>query len=202
MTKPVIALDIDDTLFDHFADIVVWYNKQYGTQLTLANNHPRGVKALKEWDVDSVEQAVRRVHAFYETPEFVNARPYRGALKVLPRLAERFTIVIVTARDSDILETFTHQWLHEHLAGYYQEVHFTGQYNLRGKVRTKQEVLHAIGARYLIDDSLSNCLEAVAVGATGLLFGDYPWNSFRDVPETIVRVKDWHAVEAYFDGHA
>lgn len=198
MSKPVIALDIDDTLFDHFADIVIWYNAKYGTQLTLANNHPNGVEALKQWNVSSIEQAVVRVHDFYNTPEFINAQPYQQALHVVPLLAERFHMVVVTARDVEVLEEFTHQWLQEYFSGLYREVHFTGQYNLNGKTRTKREVLAQIGAKYLIDDSLKNCLEAVSIGATGLLFGEYPWNSAEEVPAGIMRVRDWHAVEEYF----
>lgn len=199
MSRPVIALDIDDTLFDHFADIVRWYNEVYGTGLTLANNHPRDDEALREWGVGSIEEAVRRVHAFYDTEEFKSARPYQEALRVLPHLAKQHDIVIVTARDSDILEEFTHQWLNEHLEGSYREVHFTGQYNLSGKNRTKKDVLLEIGAAYLIDDSLSNCIEATEAGAVGLLFGDYPWNASSALPRGIVRLKDWREIETYFD---
>lgn len=199
MSKPVLALDIDDTLFDHFADIADWYNAKYGTYLTLANNHPRGDSELSAWKVSSIEEAVKRVHAFYETPQFINARPYREALRVLPRLSAIYDVVVVTARDIDILEEFTHKWLGEHLKGHYREVHFTGQYSLSGKTRTKQEVLESVGAEFLIDDSLPNCLEAVRAGAQGLLFGDYPWNSTTELPKGVTRVRDWTEVEAYFD---
>lgn len=197
MSKPVLALDIDDTLFDHFADIVTWYNAHYGTQLTLANNHPRGEDELRDWCVSTVDQAVKRVHAFYDTPEFRNAQPYRDALRVVPSLALQYDIIIVTARDSDILEDFTHTWLEQHLSGHYKEVHFTGQYNLSGKSRTKKAVLSEINARYLLDDSLPNCLEAVESGAEGLLFGNYPWNETEVLPDGITRLRDWQEVERY-----
>ncbi|MFZ1812755.1 MAG: hypothetical protein WAU02_04570 [Candidatus Saccharimonadales bacterium] len=199
MGKPVVALDIDDTLFDHFADIALWYNATFGTKLTLANNHPNKESDLQHWGVSTVEEAVRRVHAFYETPEFIGAQPYQSALRVLPLVSNYYDIVVVTARDIDILEQFTHQWLNEHFAGLYREVHFTGQYNLTGKMRTKQEVLRLIGANYLIDDSLVNCLQAVEMGATGLLFGDYPWNQTERIPDGVIRVQDWDAVEVYFE---
>lgn len=197
MKKPIIAIDIDDTLYEHFGALAQWYNKLYGTQLTLANNHPKGEGELEAWKVDSIEEAVRRVHGFYETVEHKEAVPYDEAVAVMPELAKKFQIVIVTARDT-ILEEFTHQWLKKHFAGLYDEVHFTSFYSLEGKSRSKQEVLEQVGASYLIDDSLPNCQAAIAAGAVAILFGDYPWNATEDVPAGATRCRNWNEIARYF----
>lgn len=196
MGKPVIAIDIDDTLFEHFIELAAWHNARYGTELGLADNHPKGSEALLRWKAETIEEAVRRVHGFYDTVEFREATPHKEALSVIERMAGKYDIAFVTARDIEVLESFTHEWLERHLKGLYREVHFTAQYSLSGQSRTKLEVCREIGASILIDDSLENCIDMVNDGRIGLLFGDYPWNSSYDGRlHNLIRVQDWSAVE-------
>lgn len=196
--KPVIALDIDDTLLEHFSALADWYNGIYGTSLTLAHNHPRGEEALAAWKADTIDEAIRRVHNFYDTEAFSGAVPFSEASDIITRLSDRYDVVIVTARDT-LLEAATHSWLEQHFRGLYREVHFTSHYSLVGKSRTKNEVIEAIEASYLIDDSLENCLEATRIGAKSILFGDYPWNKADSLPASVTRCRNWQEVADYFD---
>ncbi len=197
--KSTIGIDIDDTIFDHFLALADWYNARYETQLTLANNHPEGEAALGAWNATSIEQAVRRVHDFYTTVEFLDATPYDHALEVIPKLAQQYRLVFITARDSDVLEHATRNWLGAHFAGLYDDVYFTGQYSLTGKRRTKLSVCIEQDVRYLIDDNMKNCLEVASSGRQALLYGTYPWNETElELPERVVRVKNWLEVETYF----
>ncbi|KAG8933781.1 hypothetical protein FRC02_011200 [Tulasnella sp. 418] len=75
-----------------------------------------------------------------------------------------YRLVVITARS------------HEH-----SEITFAPSYVAKGKVnrwagRTKAEVISALGAVLLIDDSLENALTCAKAGIPVLLFGTYQWN--------------------------
>jgi uncharacterized HAD superfamily protein len=194
--RSLIAIDIDDVLLPHFADLIAWHNRTYGTQLTLADN---GSEDLEKWGAESVEQAIRRVQAYFETEEFAQAQPFAEAREVLVRLAERYELVVITARDT-VVEALTRDWLERHFSAIFREAHFTAKYSLEGKRRHKADVLREIGAAYLIDDALENIYAAGEAGVQAVLFGNYPWNQADLLPDGVVRCVDWAAVEEYFDG--
>lgn len=198
MNKPVIAVDIDEVLLPHFEDLITWYNKTYGTFVKLADN---GNHDLKVWDTNTLEEAVKRVHSFYETSEFKSAKPFHEALGVLNTLSHKYDLVVVTARDS-IIEESTRLWLKEHFKDLIMQAHFTAFYSLEGKMRKKADVCLEIKAKYLIDDSLGNILGAAEVDVHGILFGDYPGNQIVELPPNVIRCKDWAAVLEYFNAES
>jgi uncharacterized HAD superfamily protein len=66
--------------------------------------------------------------------------------------------------------------------------------------RPKSEVCIELGVSYLIDDNLTAVTQTSAFGIKALLFGDYPWNQAKELPEGVTRVKNWQEVLEYFDG--
>lgn len=197
-SKPIIAIDIDEVLTPHFQDLIDWYNRKYKTKLTLKHNHPTDPRP---WGTDDINVAIRRVHGYYETPQFLNSQPYEEAIRALRHLSRDYSLVVITARDT-IIEKVTRDWLDEHFGELISEAHFTARYSLMGKVRTKVSVCLEIGAEYLIDDGLENVIEASAAGIKVLLYGDYPWNETKELPPNVTRVKDWQEVLEYFDGRS
>lgn len=193
--RPTIAVDIDEVLTPHFQDLISWYNKEYKTELTLAHNHPTDPKP---WGTTDIEVAVKRVHQYYETPEFLNSKPYEEAVHALRELSHNYKIIVITARDN-IIEKVTREWLADHFIELIAETHFTARYSLEGKSRTKASVCLEVGAKYLIDDGLENAIEASLQGVKVLLFGDYPWNQIHKMPKGVTRVKNWQEVLEYFD---
>jgi hypothetical protein len=65
--------------------------------------------------------------------------------------------------------------------------------------QTKGELLKSLGAQYHIDDQPKHCISALQQGIQPLLFGDYSWNRSVELPEGIVRVKNWQEVTEYFN---
>lgn len=189
-----IAIDIDEVLLPHFQDLITYYNNLYGTNLTLADNHPKDVS---RWGTDSRKTAIGRVQKFFETDEFKNSQPFIEAKHAVRELAHNFRLVVVTARDTIIEET-TRDWLNQHFNELFQEVHFTSTYSLDGRERSKSDVAKAAQVDWLIDDSYEHILGAAKEGISGLLFGDYPWNQQKKLPENVLRVKDWSEVLSYF----
>ena len=196
MKKPIIAVDIDDTLFPHFGDLISWYNANFGTSLTEYDNHPTDPE---NWGTDDVTVAIKRVQQFFRTEEFKNAKPFDNVQRVLSRLSERYELIVITARD-DMIEQTTHKWLRSHFKDVFHEVHFTNNFSLHGKKRAKADIMKGLGVAYLIDDSLEHCSAAAQGGVEAILFGNYDWNQADLLPIGITRCLGWNQVQEYFDG--
>lgn len=190
-----IAVDIDEVLAPIFENLVNWHNKQYGTNLELADNYSND---LKIWGAESIEEAIKRVQIFFSHPHFFDAQPVKEATHALKKLNKNYELVIITARDK-IVEEVTLKWVAKYFPEIFRAVHFTAKYSLEGHNRSKSEVLIDIQANYLIDDSLENAIDAAKTGITVLLFGDYPWNQSATLPKNVVRVENWQKVLEYFD---
>ncbi len=189
-----IAIDIDDVLLPHFQDLITYYNRLYGTSLTLEDNNSQDPA---NWGTDSREEAIRRVQKFFDTDEFINSQPFSEAKEAVAELARSFKLIIITARYTVIEET-TRNWLSRHFSEIFQEIHFTSMYSLDGKERTKADVCKEAKANWLVDDSYEHIIGASKVGVNGILFGDYPWNQHNDLPKNVTRAKDWDEVLDYF----
>jgi len=193
--KPIIAVDVDDVLVPHFQDLIDWYNHEYGTKLALTDQYSHN---LDVWGATSNEQAIRRVHRFFETPEFLQAKPYVEAVQAIRKLSEAYELAVITARDT-IIQSVTQDWLDRHFTDLFKAAHFTSQFSLEGKARSKVDVCNDIGAAFLIDDTFATCAAVAEKGMVGLLFGEYRWNEGVELTERVVRVKDWAAVLEYFN---
>ena len=179
----------------HFQSLIDWYNARYDTSLTEADINPTHSRA---WGTATVDDAVRRVHGFYETAEFKDSPPFHDALAALRTLQIRFDFIAITARD-EIIKLTTHNWLEEHFPEIFSEVHFTAFYSLDGKARSKVEVALNKGVEYFIDDNLQNVLEMAGAGIASVVFGNYSWNQSAQLPDNVVRCKNWQEVLEYFD---
>lgn len=193
--KPIIAVDIDEVLAPQFQDLIDWYNKMYGTKLTLADNYP---KDPRPWGTNNVEVAVKRVHKFFETDGFKKQQPFQEAKAALKVLNKTYRLVVITGRDN-MVKAVTKNWLDRHFTELFAEVHLTAVYSLEGKTQSKAKLMKDLGISYLIDDNLDHVIEAAHEGLKALLFGIYPWNRAEELTENITRVKNWQDVLEYFD---
>jgi 5'(3')-deoxyribonucleotidase len=196
--KPVIAVDIDDVLTPHFHDLINWYNLKYATNLTLEHNHPTDPRP---WGTSDYNTAIKRVQGYFSTPDFLDSQPYQESIRALKKLSQLYDLIIVTGRDT-IIQEVTTKWLENHYGRLFKDIHFTARYSLEGREKDKAVLLEELGAAYLVDDALHNCISAVMVGVKALLFGDYPWNQAKKLPIGISRVRNWKEVLEYFDGKA
>ncbi|KAG8736746.1 hypothetical protein FRC12_017471 [Ceratobasidium sp. 428] len=136
-------------------------------------------------------ETLHKVRLFSGSDEFAKIPPVDGALEGIKALkALGYRLEIVTAR-STRHQPMTEDWLSRWLPGLIDKVHYTGEFEHNPNVAippppttdsianikkiTKADILVAIGARALIDDSLPNALLCAPV-APVLLFGDYQWN--------------------------
>ncbi|QQS18799.1 HAD hydrolase-like protein [Candidatus Saccharibacteria bacterium] len=194
MTKKIIAIDADDTLFDENTAVRHFMNNHYGFKHTAKDylvEGPFDNYWENIWHKNSAETTT-----MYE--EFVvssykeNLKPITGALSVLNELNKQYDLVIVTSRDQRGIK-MTHSSLALHYPNIFSDVHFVPLWG-DGSEATKAKICSEIGASYLIDDCFEHCLLAAEAGISAILFGDYGWNRQQNLPKGIIRCKDWEAV--------
>ncbi len=193
MSKPIVAVDIDNVLAAHAGALIGVYNKLYDTSYQ-ADDYD------EKWSwIDSDD----KVRAFRK--EILSSGVHRsmdvvpGSSESAKRLHEQFSLVIVTARWPEVSD-ITNAWVQKNFSGLFQDVHltevFTGQAN--GTKKSKADICNEIGAKYLIDDNIGHCKIAGEAGIQCVLFGDYGWNQAETLPANTVRCREWQEVARYF----
>lgn len=195
MPKPIIAVDLDDVLTAHHEGLISWYNQTYGTELSLADVHSTNPEV---WGTATDAEAIKRVHAYFESDSFKDEKPLPGAVKVLEYLNRNYRLIVITGRDY-IIELVTREWLTEHYPSLFDDVHFTAQYSLAGRSRSKTDIVESEQVSYFIDDNLFAVVDVAKAGTPSILFGNYPWNLDEGLPTNVTRCNDWAEVQAYFD---
>lgn len=69
-----LAIDCDDVLVPTAQSILAHYKKTYGTHITLEQLYS---KEPAVWGVQNYDDAVKRVQAYLDTPEYQNLPPIR-----------------------------------------------------------------------------------------------------------------------------
>lgn len=190
MSKPVIAVDVDEVLTPTQPALIEHHNQLHGTKLQLSDFH-----TYDFWEVwgGTKEESIENFMLFTESDYFDRLPPMPGAMEVLTRLSHTYNLAIVTSRMHSLLAP-TMKWLDLHYPKLFESV-LLGNYGVKGLSQTKSEMCQQLGAKVLIDDSMHYAKECVDVGVQALLFGDYPWNQADELPEGVTRVKDWAEVE-------
>ena len=110
-SKPVLAVDIDEVLGAFLPALIRWHNDTHGTSLSLGDFNSYWF--CEVWGGTN-EEATEKVHAFFETPYFLQQlEPIQGAAAALETLSAKFDMVVVTSRQHVIAEA-TMQWLEQH----------------------------------------------------------------------------------------
>ncbi len=199
-SKPVIVVDIDDVLAAGAQAFIDYSNQKYGTHLTIEDYQDSWDKT---WGVN-LEETHRRAIEYHQLKIHAQYPAISGALEVLKQLKKHFTLKLLTTR-RDSINQLTRDWINQYYPNIFSEIVFTKFFvdtKLERKDidRTKGELARELGASYLIDDQLKNCLSAADNGIEALLFGDYPWNRSDKLPAKVTRVSNWAEVSDYF-GH-
>lgn len=197
MTKPTIAIDIDDVLADYAAEFVLASNKLWGTNFTV-DDYNEDWMAL--WGV-GIDEVVERGKVLFEDRIHERLKHKDAAVPVLESLSKRYRLTVLTARDEQS-KAMTLEWFTRHYPMIdHTNITFAGLWNNPDKdtaKRTKGAIAKNLGVDYIIDDQLKHCIAAAEHGITALLFGEYSWNQADELPPGITRVSNWEAVEDYF----
>jgi 5'(3')-deoxyribonucleotidase len=197
MTKPIIAIDVDEVLADYASEFVVVSNRLWGTDLKREDYHENWPQL---WGLE-MGDVVARSQVMLEDRMHERLKHDDQAIPVLKALSERFTLKILTARNVSTKE-MTLEWLQRHYPMFAPEdVNFAGIWDNPtddAPHMTKGDIAKQLGVNYIIDDQVKHCVAAAERGIQAVLFGEYPWNQAEALPVGVTRVKNWAAVEDYF----
>ena len=194
MTKQIIAIDADDTLFDENTAVRLYINHYHGFEHTEADylvEGPFDNYWERIWNVNP-EKMTQMYEEFAHSTYKRDLLPVQGAVSVLQNLQEKYELVVVTSRGESVVD-ITHQSLTAHYPDIFKNVHFVPLWG-GDKKATKAQICNEIGATHLVDDSFEHCKLAADAGVSALLFGDYGWNRYQELPVGVIRTKNWESI--------
>ncbi|HSX35850.1 MAG TPA: hypothetical protein VLH84_02850 [Patescibacteria group bacterium] len=189
MSKPVIAIDIDDTISATTDGVVAHVAKTHGAVLA-----PGNISDFGYWNSYGIsdDESIALVHG-YQLAGYPGLAVLPGAQGALQRIARRYRIVLVTSRGKQYLQS-TERWINNNFPAIFDDLVFVGNKFVSKKVRSKADVCKEYGAVLLIDDAPHYAQAAAEAGIEAWLFGGYHWHQTREIPG-VVRVADWAEVE-------
>ncbi len=197
MSKPIIVIDLDNTLAASAQGFVNFSNEHFGTSISIDDYDE---DRQKTWGV-SFEEAERRMKVMRDQKSQNSYSPFSLARDVLLHLKQTYTLIVLTSRREESRGD-TMNWLNRYYPGVFDEVLLSGFFETStvrgGHLLTKGEQYKQIGAAFVIDDYYKHCASAAEEGINAVLFGDYPWNQVGDPPHLVTRCGDWREVEVYF----
>jgi len=202
MSKPVIAIDVDEVLAYFIPHIAEYYN------LLLSYREPN--QEVRKYNASSfftmdfhevwgipVEEVNSIVDSFFKS-EVLNLQPIEGALETLQKLKYSYDLHIVTARQNKV-ELDTRKWIEKHYPNIFTQIHFGNHYSPTERAIPKSELCKKINAIVLVDDSLRYATDCSTNGIPCVLFGEYAWNKSppnTELPKLVHRVSNWRDVES------
>ena len=199
MQKPLIAIDIDDTLADSTESLRIMANQRTGL------NVPREAYQVKGeyWGYYErvwAEHGVDKSYSFSDHKAEMELDQSSllvidGAVDALGTLATRYRIVLITARDRS-WEAETRRWFRDRFDGIDFELYFTDHHH-DDKGLTKGELCRQLGAELLIDDNDAHCRSAIDQGIGAIRYGTYGWHG--DDVEEFACCRTWRDVLEYLN---
>lgn len=199
--KQVVAVDLDDVLSATVPAFIKFSNKRWDMDIALESYSENWTTT---WRVEG-EELIKRTAIIKD--EFWHTVPHREEARlVLKRLAKKYKLVIATSRRTEVNKA-TREWIDKYFDGIFEEVHHSGIFDVdkrrldmynRASEQTKARLFQELGADFIIDDHPKHCIGADAIGITAILFGDYPWNDYSNLPSGVIRAKTWKEIGEYF----
>ena len=195
MSRPIIAIDIDEVLADTTEAVRLITNKRLGVEL------PQSAYAIHAdywgyyesvWEKHELKDiSFKDIHEEL-TNNHLTVKLLPGAQFALGRLQRKYDIVFVTARSDDRRKD-TLEWFRAWLPEVNADIHFSNHLDKARRV-SKGELCRQLGAELLIDDNFEHCRSAVDCGLSAILFGEYGWQYSAVEHEGVARCRDWQSV--------
>jgi 5'(3')-deoxyribonucleotidase len=196
MTKPTVAVDIDDVLALSVDKFIEWSNSRFKTTIKF-DDYVEDWSLL--WNISQAE-TTERVNQMYREGLPARYSHVGEAVEVLNKLKPGYELIVATARRS-AEHKLTEDWIRKHYPAVFKDIHFAGiwdEITEHSPRKTKARLCKELGVNYLIDDQVKHCLGASSVGVKALLYGDYPWNRNANLTDDIQKVFNWKEVGDYF----
>ncbi len=198
-SRPVIAIDIDDTIADSTESLRQLVNRRWNVHLTKDDYRIPGNYRKYYEQVWARHGLVDKVKYADLEDEMVIDQSHvplmEGAEEAIGELKKIAHVIFITARHVS-WEAATRKWFSDVLAHNDIELYFSEGMSNTGAM-TKGQLCKEFGASWLIDDNPSHCLTAIDEGVNTILFGEYGWH-IGDGLQKMVKCKSWPDVTEYF----
>lgn len=156
-TKPVVVVDVDNTLFDYAGEL--------HKELCKVCRDIPAPENWSEWDFYTKYMTKKQ---FYEAVDRAHARqmdfkPFEDACEFLENLSKNYKVCIASHRENRFLE-LTRNWLDKH-GLHYDEVHVLPD---KSALFDKSVKLVVDDSPHIIQEAEKKCIRVCAIS--------YPWN--------------------------
>lgn len=185
-----IGIDIDDVLAEFASEILPFYNKKYGTSLSIDDIYTYDLSKIFHIDRQRV---VERVYEFYKSKEFEHILPSKGAQDVLKVLKKQHTLFVITSRP-DFITKITGNWINHYFPHTIEKILHSNQFSIESeKMIKKSQLCKQHNISVLIEDAPEYAKDAAENGISVILL-DKPWNRTVKNSPFIRRALQWNSI--------
>jgi uncharacterized HAD superfamily protein len=183
--KPILLTDVDGVLLD-WVKTFGEYAKAQG--YNLRQEHPTTWE-MTEWfgaDIDTIRRLITEMNS---SKIFAEIPPFEDAMKVLPKLAEKYDLVAITCCSDDATTVARRKKNLEVLKVDFKDVHclkFT---------ESKKDLLSSYHTTLWVEDRFEGAKSGVETGHKSFLI-NRPYNLHENHDE-IVKVDSWHQIQKF-----
>jgi uncharacterized HAD superfamily protein len=186
--KPVVCIDVDDTLVDYNLALRNWHNETYGTSLKFEDFKSYFFNEV--WG-GTMQEVIDKVEVFNKSGIPKKLSPMEDAVDAVSLLSRNGKKLFVVTSRPDYLKEDTEYLVNNLFPNKFSDILFSSNhYSKReNSGKTKAEICKELNG-FLIDDSLSYILQCQEEGVDAILFGNCPWNQSNG-HKGITRTENW-----------
>jgi len=188
--KRKIGIDLDDVLADFHTAIRNYHNAVYRT--SLKEEDFTTYMFNRVWG-GTLKEAIQKVNDFHHSEYSKWISPILDSVESINSLSKKNELFVITSRPIFIKEK-SEEWIKMFFGNNFSGVFFSSNHYSKAGGKSKSQICKELEVSLLIDDSLDYINHCCTIGIRGILFGDYPWNQNGNLPESVVRVKNWREV--------
>ncbi len=183
-----IGIDLDDVVFEFVKTLISHYKEITGKDFDFEN-----MKSYKFSDIIDLEhdEIVKLIGDMTEKNKTLDMDLCEFAKESIFELAESSEVYFITSR---VHRKNTEESLKRHFSEINFDLHFSSNPYVNNEGKHKGEICLDLGIDYMVEDSPEHALKCSESGVKCFLI-EKPWNKHRsDLPEEIIRVKNWKEI--------
>jgi len=181
---------MDGVLADLTPRLVEFHNFTYKTTFKIVDY--ANYELSEVWQC-SIEQKIKRIHQFYNSPYFKKITPLLDALPRVKYLSRKHSLILVTSRPH-FIETSSQAWLNKYFPQQFSKIIHTNQITQKHEQKkSKSEICEEEKIEVMIEDALEYAIDCANKGIKVLLLNTV-WNQKEKLPKNIKRVFNWEEI--------
>ncbi len=189
-----IGIDIDDVVVEYLKSFLDYVEKKEGKKFLYEEIFDYSFQDILGVSREEIWNLVKG----HESDEIIiNLDLIENSKESIELLNNVHKIFFITSRNTKIKNT-TLLFFEKHFPNHNFKILFSGE-NWDNGNRSKQEICKDYGIEIFIEDNLDYALDCATNGIKVFLI-DKPWNQKENLPENIIRVKDWKDILVKIEG--